>query len=162
MKPTLALFLVFACVASAEETSRKWTDTQGRSIEGKLVAKSKTHASVLLANGKRAELPLEKLDAESKSYVESATLIKEVAPSDLVSARITGTSKGQKTVEVTANAGEKELVVTATAYHVNIKKTVKPGESIKFEFRAVDDYKVTGAIDGQIVDTEDSRKKTGL
>lgn len=162
MKTAVLIFAMIG-IASADETSRKWTDTQGRSIEGKLVAKTDTTASVQLASSKVVELPIDKLDADSKAYVTAATLIKEIAPDDLVSARVSGMGKGKKTIEVVAKAGTKELTVVATVgSKVRGRYVIKPGDSKTFEFSASDEYIVTGSIDGKVVDTEDSRKKTGL
>ncbi len=166
MKP-LALIFALIGIASAQEVSRKWTDTQGRSIEGTLVAKTKTIASVKLASGKLAELPLAKLDADSNAYVAAAVLkpvIQEVAPKDMISARVTGMGKGTKTVEVTARAGPKQLtvVVPRPPPRGPIQRVVEPGTVVTFEFTAADEYTVTGSIDGAVVDTEDSRRKTGL
>ena len=160
----LAILILSASIALAAESSRKWTDTKGRSIEGVLTAKTETVATVLLANGKKAELKLVTLSEPDQEYVHKADLTPEVDDADLITSRVTGSKDGKKTVDVTARAGRKELAVLAVsaATRVKVEHTVKPGETMSFSFTAGDKYTVTGSVDGMVLDEEDSLTKTGI
>lgn len=162
MKLQILALMAFSAFSNASEMPRKWTDTKGRSIEGTLVSKTETAASVQLASGKTVVIPLSSLDEESKSYVVS--WVKDIPNQDLVSARVVGSGNGKKTIEVAAKAGKSDLEVRATSPSLAnpITRTVKAGQSITFKFQVEDEYTVTGSIAGEVVDTEDSRKKTGL
>jgi len=161
---TIAILILSASIAICAESSRTWTDTKGRSIEGVLTAKTDKTATVQTANGKRVDLKLETLSEPDKEYVTKADLTPEVENEDLITSRVSAMRKGEKTVEVTARAGAKELVVVARNANGNIKGqyTVAKGESKTFQFVTSDKYTVTGSVDGVVLDSEDDRKKTGI
>ena len=163
MKP-LAIIILTASIALAAEPSRKWTDTKGRSITGTLTAKTETVATVLLPNGKKADLKLETLSEPDQEYVHKADLTPEVDDADLITTRVTGSKNGRKTVDVTARAGRKPLAVLAVSAttQTKIERVVKPGETMSFSFGAGDKYTVTGSVDGVVLDSEDSLTKTGI
>lgn len=163
MKP-LAILLFSAALSLAAESSRTWTDTKGRTIQGTLRAKTDTVATILTPNGKKSDLKLESLSVADQEYVHKADLTPEVDDADLITSRVTGLKGGYKTVEVTARAGNKPLDVLAVSVSTNqkIRHTVKAGEMLSFQFTAGDKYSVTGSVDGVVLDSEDSLTKTGI
>jgi hypothetical protein len=97
---------------------------------------------------------------------------KWVKPVKHITARVVGSGKGYKTIEVKAIAGYKEMTVKAYGAigtwddrkrgWVPIVHKVAAGKELKFTYRAVPDYWVEGWSDGAIVDEERAGKKTGL
>lgn len=113
MKPLIILAL--CSVAYAAEESRVWTDTAGRTLKARLVAKDALNAEVVLPNGKRVKLPLEKLSADDKDYVDKADvnpdpsmLVKTAA----VKSNVAGTKKDERKIVVTiTGAGERTMTI---------------------------------------------------
>jgi hypothetical protein len=109
------LILILFPIAYAAEESRTWTDTAGRTLQGRLVAKTTESAEVALANGKRVKLSLEKLSPDDKSYVEKANvnpdpsmLVKTAA----VKSNAAGTKKDERKIIVTiTGADERALTI---------------------------------------------------
>lgn len=58
----------------AAETSRVWTNLNGKQIEGTLKGKNATHADVLLNNGKRVKIEIKSLSERDQNYVSLAKL----------------------------------------------------------------------------------------
>jgi hypothetical protein len=73
----LALLPLLAPLRAAEE-SRTWTDATGRKIAGTLKSKDDRSADILLANGKRAKIPLKQLSDEDRDYVAAADVHPDV------------------------------------------------------------------------------------
>lgn len=71
---TACVLAAFAFSASAEESSRTWTDEQGRTLEGILRAKSETHAEVALDNGRVVMLPIAKLSLGDQDHIAAAAV----------------------------------------------------------------------------------------
>ncbi len=111
---TLLILALFSIAYAAEE-SRTWTDTNGRTLKARLVAKDSINAEVTLANGKRVKLPLSKLSEGDKDYVEKADVNPE--PSMLVKtasvkSNAAGTKKDERKIVVTiTDAGDRALTI---------------------------------------------------
>ena len=163
MKTTLLLLLAALSIASAKQESRQWTDTQGRSIYGTLTAKTDKSATILLANGKKVEIPLEKLDPPANLYIKEADLTPEVNDADLISTRVSASGNGTKTIELTARAGNKDMLVVATSgTRTYVRATVPKGTTKTYSFRCGEKYQVTGSVEGLVLDSEDEGRKTGI
>ncbi len=109
------LILTLCSIAYAAEESRTWTDTNGRTLKARLVAKDSINAEVTLATGKRVKLPLSKLSEGDKSYVEKADVNPEpsmLVKTAAVKSNAAGTKKDERKIVVTiTDADERALTI---------------------------------------------------
>ena len=96
--------LLLTLAATAAEPSRTWTDTKGRTVEGTLLEKTETTASLLLKNGNRTVMKLADLSPADREYVEKAQVfpnVEMVAKTVSVDSNEARTKSDARTVEVT-------------------------------------------------------------
>jgi len=89
-----------------EQPVRIWTDTSGRTIKARLMAKDEHNAEVMLANGKRVKLPLVKLSPDDKKYVEESDVNPEpeiVVKTAIVKSNEAGTQRDERKIIVTVS-----------------------------------------------------------
>ncbi|MGA0900656.1 MAG: hypothetical protein ACO3SO_09650 [Luteolibacter sp.] len=146
---------------------RKWTEAESkRQIEAKIVDKKldDSEAKLLMRNGKAIWMSKDRLIPEDQKYIEI-----RIKPVDHISARVVGSGKGRKKVEVTAVAGSRPLVVKAfwkdsgkqPKGYPKVYK-LKKGEEKTFTYEASNEYIVRGWSGKDLVDEEGWNTKTGL
>jgi hypothetical protein len=99
----LPLLLLTLAVATAAEPSRTWTDTKGRTLEGTLLEKTDTTASLLLKNGNRTVMKLADLSQADRDYVAKAEVfpnVEMVAKTVAVDSNAANTKNDARKVEV--------------------------------------------------------------
>jgi hypothetical protein len=99
----LLLPITLAFTAAAAEPSRTWTDTKGRKVEGTLLEKTETTASLLLKNGNRAVMKLADLSPSDREYVQKAEVFPKVemeAKTAAVDSNEAGTKNDARKVDV--------------------------------------------------------------
>ena len=116
-KITISLSFVLASVSflRAEQTLRTWTDTSGRTIKARLMAKDEHNADVMLPNGKRVKLPLSKLSPDDKKHVEESDVNPEpqiVVKTAVVKSNEAGTQRDERKIIVSvSDADGRELKI---------------------------------------------------
>jgi len=102
MKP-IAIAILMMATSFASETSRTWTDTKGRTLEGQLVAKTEFAAVILNKAGKRIDLKLETLSEPDRAYVEKADVspaVRMLAKTVAVKRNTSGSQRDSRSVVV--------------------------------------------------------------
>ncbi|BCU78785.1 hypothetical protein [Luteolibacter sp. LG18] len=163
MIPRFLILLFLTSLPAVAEDFRQWKEVAGdREITAKILDKKLDSSSVQLSikDGKTIWLECSKLSKADQDYVQ-----KWARPFKHITARVIASGKGWKEVQVTAKAGPKKLIVNAYHTHPNdghFTKAVEAGTELTFSYKALNDYSVTGAEDGKIIDKESSDRKTGL
>ena len=163
----MTLVFIGSIIALDAEDFRKWTEAETkRQIEAKIVDKKldDSGAKLLIKNGKAIWISADKLIPEDQKYIENW-----IKPVDHISARVVGSGKGWKKVEVTAVAGSRPLTVRAfwkdsgsqpKGYPIVYK--LKKGEEKTFTYKASNKYIVRARAGEDLVDEEGWNTKTGL
>jgi len=107
-KEKVVVLLLFTATPTAygEQTMRTWTDTSGRTVKARLMAKDENNADVMLGNGKRVKLPLIKLSPDDKKYVEESDVNPEpeiVVRTAVVKSNEAGTQRDERKIIVTVS-----------------------------------------------------------
>ncbi len=162
----LLLLLVTVTGLYADEY-RKWTEAETkRQIEAQIVDKKfdDSQAKLIFRDGKVVWMNTIGLIPEDQKYIKNW-----VVPIVHITARVVGSSKGRKKVEVTAIAGSRKLTVKAfwnekatQPKGYTITRELKIGEKITFIYEASNEYVVKGWSGKELVDEESWNKKTGL
>ena len=113
---TVALLLALAGMSFAEETSRTWTNSEGKTVTGILKSKSSTTAEVLLSGGKSATLEIAKLSKADQDYIAAAQVfpqLKMVARTAKAKSNEAGSQMDNRAVEVElSNVSGRNLMIT--------------------------------------------------
>ena len=163
---TTSLFLATLSGLRAENY-RKWTDAETKQkTEAKIVDKKPddSEAKLFMRNGKEVWMRKDRLVQEDQEYIENW-----IYPVDHISARVVGSGKGKKKVEVTAIAGSMPLVVKAFWKDLGKQPKgypkvykLKKGEQKRFTYEASNKYVVKAWSGRNLVDAEAWNTKTGL
>jgi hypothetical protein len=161
------IILLLVITRTYAEDYRKWTEAESkRQIEAKIVDKKldDSEARLLMRDGKALWMTKERLIPEDQKYIEDW-----IKPVDHITARVVGSGKGRKKVEVTAVAGSRPLVVKAFWRDSGEQPkgypkvyNLKKGEEKTFTYEASNEYIVRGWSGKDLVDEEGWNTKTGL
>jgi hypothetical protein len=103
----------------------------------------------------------------SAASAENAKPKTPVFAADQITAKVIKLEKGERVIQVKAQANAEPLKVIAKSYPTQKEKkwtkmTVAPWETVIFEFRGQPDYSVEGWEKNKKVDEETATKKTGM
>ncbi len=110
----IAILLASCLPLGAAEESRTWTDIEGRTLSGRLVAKNADSVRVRLDTGREVRIEMEKLSEECRKYAEGADLSGEATMVVKTAALRSNTKSGKdkRALDITlAQVGKAELEV---------------------------------------------------
>jgi predicted peptidase len=123
----LVLFLLWSVFSigslHADERSRTWTASDGRTLEGQYLRSTAQSTSLRLKGGKVVDIALEKLSAADREHI--ATLVQRQA---IAAQRSDGLRKGPYAALVTT-AWEKAKSEDGLEFHFYASKKLKPTET---------------------------------
>lgn len=113
---TAILLLALAGMSFADEASRTWTNSEGKTVSGILKRKSSTTVDVLLSGGKSATLEITKLSKADQDYIAAAQVfpqLKMVARTAMAKSNEAGSQMDSRAVEVElSNVSGRNLMIT--------------------------------------------------
>lgn len=160
---SLVVALPFAISLAFAEEFRDWTKAETEQvISAKIVGKriDNTGVHLRLKNGRAYWVEAKDLIEADREFIKAW-----VKPVDHIQTRVVSSGKGYKVVEITAEAGNKDLLIKAywdEGDSHSKKYRLKKGEMRTFTYRAGHKYRVEALAGDEVVDAEKWNKKTGL